>query len=136
MGVFLIQNSDDLTNYLNLTKVAYIQEYLETDRDIRVVVIGNQVVHAYYRVSRHGEFRTNLSRGGSVSLSEIPSEACDLALDVSKRFGWNDVGIDILLHKGKYFILEVNMKYGTEGFEKAGMNFYTLMENMIENGDI
>lgn len=135
-GVFLIKNQQELLSYLDRTNVAYIQKYMETDRDIRVVVIGNKVAHAYYRIACEGEFRTNLSKGGTVNLSGIPEEALDLALTISKKFNWNDFGIDILLHKGEYFALEANMKYGREGFKEAGINFYTLMENMIENGEI
>jgi ribosomal protein S6--L-glutamate ligase len=33
-------------------------------------------------------------------------------------------------------VLEANMKYGKEGFRKAGIDYTKLMEDMIENGEI
>ena len=50
------------------TDVAYIQTYLPIDRDIRVVVIGDKVVHSYWRVAPKGEFRTNVATGGHILL--------------------------------------------------------------------
>jgi len=135
-GVFLIKNNDDLMSYCELNHVAYIQEYLESDRDIRVVVIGKKIVHAYWRIARPGEFRSNLAAGASISLDHIPKDALDLALYTAKKCQWNDVGIDIIRNKGAFFVLEANMKYGKEGFRKAGMDYIHIMEKMIENGEI
>ena len=49
---------------------------------------------------------------------------------------WNDVGIDICEHKGRFYVLEANMKYGKEGFRKAGLDYDQLMESMIANEEI
>ena len=135
-GVFLIKNKDDLMNYCELTHIAYIQEYLESDRDIRVVVIGKKVAHAYWRIARPGEFRSNLAAGASVSLDPVPKEATDLALYTAKKCRWNDVGIDIIKNKGAFFVLEANMKYGKEGFRKAGIDYIAMMEKMVDDKEI
>jgi len=63
-GVFLVQNHEDLAMYLSKPGPAYIQEYFPVDRDMRIIIIGKQVVLSFWRVARHGEFRTNLSQGG------------------------------------------------------------------------
>ena len=135
-GVFLISDADSLHEYLARSPVAYIQEMLAIDRDIRVVVIGRRVVHAYWRVAADGEFRSNVARGASIRLDPVPEEALDLALHAARRCGWDDVGIDICCCKGKYYVLEANMKYGKEGFRAAGIDYLKLMEQMIENGEI
>ncbi len=135
-GVFLIKNETDLTAYLTDNSPAFIQEYLPLDRDIRVVVIGKEVVHAYWRVAASGEFRTNVAAGGHVSLEPVPSKALDLALRVAIACHWDDVGIDICIHEGTPFILEANMKYGKEGFRQAGIDYLRLMESLIENHSI
>jgi ribosomal protein S6--L-glutamate ligase len=135
-GVFLIQTDQDLQDYLQQSGVAYIQEYLPTDRDIRVVVIGRRVIHAYWRVASGNEFRSNVALGGTVSLEAVPSQALELALDTAHACRWDDVGIDICLHQGRYYILEANMKYGKEGFRQAGIDYVKLMEQMIENEEI
>ena len=135
-GVFFIRDEGDLQRYLDITHPAYIQQYLPIDKDIRVVVIGEDVVHAYWRVNPPDDFRSNVAVGGRIILDSIPEQAIALARETAKRCGWNDVGIDICCHEGQYFVLEANMKYGKEGFRAAGIDYTELMENMIENGKI
>jgi len=135
-GVYLIQNPTDLEAYLQQADIAYIQEYLPVDRDIRVVIIGKRTVHAYWRLAPENEFRTNVAVGGIISLDSVPGEALDLALHIGHTCRWDDVGIDICRHKGKYYVLEANMKYGKEGFRQAGIDYTQMMEDMIENEEI
>ncbi len=135
-GVYLIQNEFELAAYLEKTDVAYIQAFIPIDRDIRVVVIGKKVVHAYWRIAPPGEFRSNLAVGGTVCLDDIPAEALDLALYTAQGCKWDDVGIDICKHDGCFYVLEGNMKYGKEGFRAAGIDYYKLMESLIENDEI
>ena len=135
-GVFMISDHEDLAAYTRGRHVAYIQQYLPIDRDIRAVVVGNRLVHAYWRIASRGEFRTNVACGGRISLDRIPQAARDLALRTASACRWNDVGIDICCHEGRYTILEANMKYGREGFRAAGIDYFQMMERMIDNGQI
>ena len=135
-GVFLIRNREELEKYCGLIKVAYIQEYLPIDRDIRVVIIGKRIIHAYWRISPPGEFRSNVGLGAKISFDKIPEKALALALDTALSCGWNDVGIDICESGNKFYVLEANMKYGKAGFKQAGLDYYELMEAMIRNGEI
>jgi ribosomal protein S6--L-glutamate ligase len=136
MGVYLIHNRKELRNYLELKSPAYVQEYLPIDRDIRVVVIGSRIVHAYWRIAPADEFRSNVAVGGRISLEPVPREARDLALQVARSCRWDDVGIDICEHKGRFYVLEANMKYGRQGFREAGLDYDQLMESMIANEEI
>jgi len=135
-GVFLIKSQSDLNNYLSDPAPAYIQEYLPIDRDIRIVVIGQQVVHAYWRIAAQGEFRTNVAMGGSITLDSVPTAAKNLALQTAISCHWNDVGIDICMHNGNFYVLEANMKYGKEGFRAAGLDYERLMIDLIIRGAI
>ena len=135
-GVYLIRDADQLEKYLRRSKVAYIQEYLHLDRDIRVVVIGDRVVHAYWRLAASGEYRSNVAAGGSISLATVPEKAKILALETARACGWNDVGIDICQHRRRFLVIEANMKYGKEGFRRAGIDYDHLMEDLIEDGVI
>ena len=135
-GVYLIQNSADLEAFLQAVDIAYIQEYLPIDRDIRVVIIGSRIVHAYWRLAPANEFRTNVAIGGKISLDAIPGEALDLALHIGHTCRWDDVGIDICRHNGKYYVLEANMKYGKEGFRLAGIDYIQLIGDLIESEEV
>ena len=132
-GVFRIQNRADLNTYLEQTDAAYIQEYLPVSRDMRIVVIGRRIVHAYWRIAASNEFRTNVALGGKISLDPIPENAQELARFTARACGWDDVGIDICEYNGELYVLEGNMKYGKEGFRKAGIDYTKLMESLIEN---
>ena len=132
-GVFLIKNRNELDSYLALTDVAYIQQYIPVERDMRIVVIGDQIVHAYWRIAAPNEFRTNVSLGGTISLDPIPESALELARYTARSCHWDDVGIDICEYKGQFYVIEANMKYGKEGFRKAGIDYIKLMESLIEN---
>jgi ribosomal protein S6--L-glutamate ligase len=135
-GVYLIRSDAELAAYIHARHVAYIQQYLPIDRDIRVVVIGGRVVHAYWRIAGAGEFRTNVARGGRIDLDAVPDAAISLARQAAQACKWDDVGLDICCHEGQCAILEANMKYGREGFRAAGIDYFQMMEQMIENGQI
>ena len=135
-GIYLIRNESDLAKYNRLGRVAYIQEYLNIDRDLRVVLIRGQIIHAYWRIARTGEFRTNVSQGATISFDNIPEEGLALAQNTARLCQLDDVGLDICFSNGRYWVLEANMKYGYEGFRQAGIDFYELIDQMIENGEI
>ncbi|MDT8379733.1 MAG: RimK family alpha-L-glutamate ligase [Desulfotignum sp.] len=135
-GVFLIRNQTDLSAYLTLKDPAYIQEYLPLDRDIRVIVIGRDVALAYWRIALAGGFKTNISQGGRICFDPVPDAALKLALTTAEKCGWDDVGIDIVESCGRFVVLEGNMKYGTKGFQKAGINYRQMLCDKILNGEV
>jgi ribosomal protein S6--L-glutamate ligase len=135
-GVFLIRDEDMLKRYCGLIHAAYIQEYFPIDRDIRVVVIGQQAVLAYWRLSLPGEFRTNIAAGATVCFEGVPAEAIDLAIHTAKKCRWDDVGIDMIQHENHLYVIEANMKYGKAGFKAAGLDYYKMMEEKLENAEI
>ncbi|MBE9581816.1 MAG: ATP-grasp domain-containing protein [Proteobacteria bacterium] len=135
-GVYLIRNKTELDQYIQLSGPAYIQEYLEIDRDLRVVVMRGHPVHAYWRIAKSDEFRTNVSQGATISLYNIPEDAIAFAVNIARICQLDDVGLDIYFHNGRYGVLEANLKYGKEGFKQAGIDYYKLVDEMLENGRI
>jgi ribosomal protein S6--L-glutamate ligase len=135
-GVFLIKGQNDLTAYLKIHGPAYIQEYIPTQRDMRIIVIGRQIVLAFWRTAADNEFRTNISQGGKINFADLSRPAMELALETARRCNWNDVGIDIMEHQGKPLVIEANMKYGTQGFKAAGIDYQRLLERLILTGKI
>ncbi|MBF0204193.1 MAG: RimK family alpha-L-glutamate ligase [Desulfamplus sp.] len=153
-GVYLINDREMLSLYLSISESgstknyeltergsassfpAYIQEYCPHERDIRVVVIGKEIVLAYWRVSHSNDFRANISCGGKISFDNIPEKALKLALHTAVSCGWDDVGLDIVENRGEFLVVEANMKYGRKGFIKAGMDYNLVLENLIATGKI
>ncbi len=135
-GIYLIRNEDELFEYNSLSRAAYIQEYFKIDRDLRVVLIRGRIIHAYWRIARPGEFRTNVAQGGTISFDNIPEEGLAFAQNTARLCQLDDVGLDICFFDDRYWVLEANMKYGKEGFRQAGIDFFKLIDEMIENGEI
>jgi ribosomal protein S6--L-glutamate ligase len=136
LGVFLIQEPEELSKYLESHNPAYIQEFLPLNRDLRAVIIGGSVVHAYWRIHRPGDFRNNVSRGGRISFENVPEAALDFARSVALRCRFDEVGLDICEHESNYFVLEANMVFGLEGFREKGMDIHEILARMAEEGTI
>ena len=134
--VYLVQSKKELSLYLKNKGPAYIQEYLPIDRDMRIIVIGKKIRLSYWRIAGDDNFKTNLSQGGAISFDPLPSKALDLALMTALKCGWDDVGIDIIEQNNRFYVLEGNMKYGTKGFKKAGIDYKKMLANLIVEGKI
>ncbi|MEJ2365198.1 MAG: RimK family alpha-L-glutamate ligase, partial [Deltaproteobacteria bacterium] len=135
-GVFLILKLADLKGYYKTSDLAYIQEYLPIDRDLRIVLLGGKVAHAYWRIARPGEYRSNVSLGGRISFHHINNGPLRFAEEVARRCKFDEVGLDICICQGNYVVLEANMVYGLKGFEKAGLNIYRLLTERVTAGTV
>ena len=135
-GVFRVETPQDLQAYLGRGGPAYIQEYLPLERDMRVIVIGKEVALAYWRHAPQGDFRTNLSQGGTIDFKDLPPGAVQLALDTAIQCGWDAVGIDIVESESGFQVLEANVKYGTQGFQAAGIPYKEFLRDKILNGEV
>lgn len=136
LGVFLIRGPEDLSKYLESHNPAYIQEFLPIGRDLRAVVIGGRVVHAYWRIHMQGEFRNNVSRGGRISFENVPPSALDFARSTALRCRFGEAGLDICEHEGGYMLLEANMVFGVEGFREKDMDILEIIAHLAEEGAI
>jgi ribosomal protein S6--L-glutamate ligase len=135
-GVFKIDNREDLGSYLQRTHVAYIQEYLPHERDLRVILINYEPILAYWRVCPPGSFKTNIFHGGSFDFEDIPSEGIKLAQEFSQKCKFNDVGLDFIQNNGKWYLLEANMKYGRKGLQTKGMDLKQIMREKLLSGEL
>ena len=116
-GVFKVENRTDLELYLQHVKTAYIQEYIPHEKDLRVVLINYDPVLAYWRRRNPDDFRTNLYQGGQIDFADIPDDIMPRVQDYARQCKFNDVGLDLLEYRGKWYVIEANMLYGREGFK-------------------
>jgi ribosomal protein S6--L-glutamate ligase len=98
-----------------------VQEYIEEakGRDIRCLVVGDEVVAAIERQAKEGDFRSNLHRGGVARVANITEREREIALKAAHTLGLDIAGVDILrAHRGP-LVMEVNASPGLEGIEKT-----------------
>jgi ribosomal protein S6--L-glutamate ligase len=100
-----------------------VQEYIKTDYDVRVHILGGKFLAAMKRPVIEGDFRSNVSQGSkpqNIKLTELEIEEC---LKASKAVGGYWTAVDFIPSKNREneppFMLEVNSSPGTEGIEDA-----------------
>lgn len=117
-GVFLIESRADWNAYLAHTPVIYTQELLPIDRDLRLVVVGGQLVAGFWRCQGHNGFHNNLSRGGSVDAeTPLPQAAINLVLKVARELEIDHAGFDVAMVDGYPYLLEFNRLFGNTGLQ-------------------
>jgi ribosomal protein S6--L-glutamate ligase len=100
-----------------------VQEYIKTDYDVRVHILGGKFLAAMKRPVIEGDFRSNVSQGSkpqNIKLTELEIEEC---LKASKAVGGYWTAVDFIPSKNREsqppYMLEVNSSPGTEGIEDA-----------------
>jgi len=103
-----------------LDRIYYLQEMVNRPpRDIRVIVVGDQVVAAMYRTSS-GSFKTNIAVGGEPVACEITKELEDVCMKAAKAVGGGILGVDLMEDKKRGLVVhEVNNTVEFKGLAKV-----------------
>ena len=78
--------------------------------DLRILVAGRRVAGAIFRIAAEGEWRTNISLGGTrVPVGDPPQRACEIALAAARAAGTALVGVDLVRDGlGNWVVIELN----------------------------
>ena len=112
-----------------------VQEYIKEakGRDIRCLVVGNEVVAAIERRAKDGDFRSNLHRGGVATVADITAAEREIAVKAAQTLGLDVAGVDILRASRGPLVMEVNASPGLEGVETTtGIDIAGKMIEWIE----
>ncbi|AXX85614.1 30S ribosomal protein S6--L-glutamate ligase [Aliarcobacter skirrowii] len=98
-----------------------VQEYIEeaNGSDIRVFIVGGEVVAAMRRQGAEGDFRSNLHQGGNASIYKLNRKEKTTALAAARAMGLGVCGVDMIISKRGPLVMEVNSSPGLEGIEKS-----------------
>ncbi len=97
-----------------------LQKYVQTPgRDIRVFIVGDEVVGAVYKYLPEGKWKSNLAQGGRMVEEEMSDEIIDMAFKATKAMGLDYSGVDIIESPEGPLVLEVNASPGWQGLKKA-----------------
>ena len=114
------------------------QEFIPHECDYRVHMLGEKAVAAYRRVPASGDFRANVSRGGTMEHvdDEKKQELYALAEKLAPLFGLDICAIDFLHSSkdGEFYFAEVNLNPGWEysDIKATGVDMSVLTADYIE----
>jgi len=125
-GVYLCEKKKDYKKLVEFIeslgnkKTLIVQEYLgdHPGEDLRVLVIGGKVIGAMKRTAPDGDFRANITNGGTGSSFEITEEIDYIARETANTLGLAIAGVDLLFDKRGFRVCEANSNPGFSGFEK------------------
>jgi len=125
VGVVKVDKKSSLKSVLQLAwkfgSEAIIQECVNTDFDVRTIVIGGKIVGAMKRAKKSSskDFRNNYAQGGDIENYELSEKEKKVVLKAASASGCEICGVDHFMTKeGKPLIIEVNSSPGTEGFSQ------------------
>jgi len=109
-----------LETFWNLGMNILVQEFIEESegRDIRALVVGDRVVTAMRRQAGIGEFRSNVHRGGTGTVVDLPESYRTAALEATRVMELQLAGVDMLESQIGPKVLEINSSPGFEGLER------------------
>jgi glutathione synthase/RimK-type ligase-like ATP-grasp enzyme len=70
------------------------------------------------RTAPKGDFRANITNGGTGAPYQLTSEIEHISRETAKVMGLDIAGIDLLFDVNGYKVCECNSSFGFEGFEK------------------
>lgn len=112
MKVYLIENEEQFYDKVNsLSGVDFVfQQYIASSygRDVRVNIVGEQVVAAMYRHSDI-DFRANITNGGTASKITLTTQQQAIAIQAAQALGAQYAGVDLLFDENdEPIVCEVN----------------------------
>lgn len=125
IGVLLAHTQETALSIIELLQSqkqnVLIQKFVAESKgkDIRAIVVGDEVVAAMRRVAQGQEFRSNVHRGGLTQAVDLDEEYKETAIRAAKLMGLGIAGVDMLEGKDGPQIMEVNSSPGLEGIESC-----------------
>jgi len=115
-GVVLVNSKEQMESILDAMHL--FEEFICTqkfikgkDYDIRCYVIGDYVI-AVKRKAKKGDWRANISRGGSATLINPTPEMLNVAKKAAKVLKMDICAVDLMEMKNKWVVIEVNFMPG------------------------
>ena len=113
-----------------------MQKFIKSSmgRDVRINVVGNQVVASILRYNPH-DFRSNLSNGGKMKPWEPTQAQKDAALNAAAALGLDYAGVDVLFgEEDAPIICEVNSNpHFRSTLDCTGVNLATrILQHILE----
>lgn len=131
---------DTLLPFLSHTdfRYLYLERFIDYDNtDYRIDIVDGQFISCYGRKAPAGDWKTNVTSGGSIFVREPNDEVVALAKRATDLSGLEIAGVDLIYdrERERYVVLEINTipAFATPEQEKLGLNFNNKKLDAIVN---
>ncbi len=108
------------------------QEFLQIEKDLRVIIIGNKVACAYWREIKK-DWKANIEQGAEPNFENIPKKALNLALSFHKKMKFHWMAYDIfVLKNGEVKIVEFACNFGVKAPSDEGYDVRKMQVEYIK----
>jgi len=98
--------------------IFYVTKYIEKPgRDIRVTIVGSEIICAVYRKNSH--WISNTARGGIIEKCEINNDILNICKKIINCLGEGIIGVDIFESKDGYLVNEINHTVEFKNIQKT-----------------
>ena len=129
VGVLFVESERALNSIVQLlfkqdkSSDILIQEYIKTEFDVRVLILGGKIIATMQRDVIEGDFRSNASLGAKVKTYDLSKIEIEHSIRAGKSVGGLLTAVDFIPSSDPEnkppYILEVNSSPGTDGIEDA-----------------
>ncbi len=124
VGVMKVEKVSDvgpiIDTLVELKQLILIQSYIPNPgEDVRMFVIGDEVVGAMVRKASPLEWRSNIHLGGKGVLYAPTEAEGEMAVKAARAAGVEIAGVDMIMSKEGPYMIEVNASPGFKGLMKA-----------------
>lgn len=124
VGVMKVEKVSDvgpiIDTLVELKQLILIQSYIPNPgEDVRMLVVGDEVVGAMVRKASPTEWRSNIHLGGKGVLYKPSESEGEMAVKASRAAGVEVAGVDMIMSKDGPYLIEVNASPGFKGLMKA-----------------
>lgn len=137
-GREILQHSslESILDVVNKSEIPLIiQPMIPNDGDYRVWILKDKVIGVIKRSpNAEGEFRSNISLGGTAQVASLPDDVLDMAIKSAQILDLDMAGVDIIqdVNTKKYYIMEVNAAPQFNGFmATTGINLFEVITKYI-----
>mgnify|MGYP006273205305 CR=1 FL=1 len=122
-GMWRVDEQETVTAKVG-SRRAFLQQFIGTTgrpRDLRVYVVGDDVVGSMFRYAPEGDWRTNVALGSDVEDASdyLSAELRTVAREATAAMGLDYAGVDLIEGDDGWFVLEVNPTAGFKGLYQA-----------------
>ena len=121
-------------NSLRWPPIFYAQEFIRTDKDLRVITLGNRVYCAYWRKNKTGGWKHNLEQGAEVDYNNLPAAALKLCQNLSRRLKFHWMAYDLFITTDNQILVnEYSCNFADKGIRQAGLDVRQTQMQYLKN---